>query len=235
MSHDKQPSPLLLIPFDKASIREAERFLREVESRRKLWRNDMAKQKEREICEASRRLLQRIDKAFDGVTCYREVRVLLGGEAEDDYMSPDAQALLAPLEERDDWRDIPDDLLLACECALSYVGPHAYRFLIPAFMSAQLRHVPFDTFYAGSGMKDLTVRRAQSMELNEEQRSCISDYLSMEVILDPWPDARFFTPWEADDYKENYAQTMKPYHYGEMLLRQFCEREGIEMPRLTDS
>ena len=217
----------LLSNFEKCYVREAQEFLEELGKRCKMWQRSLTKTELGPIAPEAERLIERIDRAFDEVTCYREVRVLLGGEAEDDYMSPVAQALLAPLEERENWHDIPDDLLLACQCSLSYVGPYAFRFLIPAFMSAALRGVPFDTFYPGSEMKDMVVRRAQCYDLNEAQRTCISDYLSLEVLLDPWPDNRFFMPWEEEEYRVRYADSMSPRQYGEVLIRQFCEREGI--------
>lgn len=217
----------LLSNFGKCYVREAQEFLEELEKRRKTIQRRLTKTKLEPIAPEAERLIERIDRAFAEVTCYREVRVLLGGEAEDDYMSPVAQALLAPLEERENWHDIPDDLLLACQCCLSYVGPHAFRFLIPAYMSAALRGVPFDTFYPGNSMKDMVVRRGQCIVLNEAQRTCISDYLCLEVLFELWPDSRFFMPWEEEEYRAHYAASMSPRQYGEMLIRQFCEREGI--------
>ncbi len=116
----------LLECFSPDALAEAEEFLARIDERRQAYEPDSV-----ELSPLRQSLIARIKAAFSGVTCYREPRMLLGGEAEDDYLSPDAQALLTPLEERDDWEDIPDDLLHACSCALSYVGPHAYRFLIP--------------------------------------------------------------------------------------------------------
>lgn len=227
MSDTRMQIHPLLGNFDRDSVREAQRFLDAVAKRRKSRAHQLSGVELGPLAPEAQRLIERIDEAFDGVTCYREVRVMLGGEAEDEYMSPAAQALLAPLEERENWRDIPDDMLLTCQCCLSYVGPHAFRFLIPAFMSAALRGVPFDTFYAGSYMKDMVVRRAQCYELNEAQRTCISDYLCLEVLLLSWDDNRSFMPWEEEEYRTHYADSMSPRQYGEMLLKQFCEREGI--------
>lgn len=206
-------------------MRETESFLRQIEARRRMWRREMAKHAPPPPSAEALRLIERIEKAYAGVTCYRELRLLLGGEAEDEYLSSSTQALLAPLEEREDWHAIPADLLLACQCSLSYIGPHAFRFLIPAFMCAQLRNIPFDTFYPGMSLKDQTIRRAQTYELNEAQRACISDYLCLEVLLECETEARYFMPWEADDYLANYASRMSPREYGNMLIRRFRERE----------
>lgn len=127
--------------------READDFLRLIEE----WRRSYASRRSQDAATLSplaERLVERINAAFAGVSCHGEPRVLLGGEAADEYLSAEAEALLAPLEERDHWQRIPDDLLAACSDAPYYVGPEAYRFLLPRFMIGALHGVV--PFYPGA-------------------------------------------------------------------------------------
>lgn len=71
--------------FSPEAVEEVEEFLR----RQTAWRASY-KPEPIEMTPLRAELAERIRCAFAGVTCYREVRVLLGGEAEDDYMSPQA-------------------------------------------------------------------------------------------------------------------------------------------------
>lgn len=210
--------------FSPDAVAEAQRFWKSIESRRRAFSPDSA-----ELSPLKRRLIDRIKTAFSGVSCYRELRVLLGGEAEDDYLSPEAQALLVPLEERSDWQNIPDDLLFACSCALSYVGPHAYRFLIPRFLVGALQGVV--EIYPGSGPSadpEISTRN-QMLYLDEAQRNCLSDYLNLVSVEEEESECRRggYLPWEHDEYRELYATEMDYRDYGRMLIRRYREREGI--------
>ena len=66
--------------IDTGAIAEAQEFLRVIEARRRSFSPDCA-----ELTPRRQQLIHRIRKAFAGVSCHREVRVLLGAEAEDDY------------------------------------------------------------------------------------------------------------------------------------------------------
>ena len=207
--------------FSPEAVEEVEEFLR----RQAAWRASY-KPEPIEMTPLRAELTERIRCAFAGVTCYREVRVLLGGEAEDDYMSPQAQALLAPLEERDDWQRIPDDLLVFCSCALSYVGPHAYRFLLPRFMIGDLQGLV--EIYPGSGPSNdpEIYTRHQMLYLTEDQRICLEDFLNIACVEDN--DARDrFLPWEHDEYRARYADRMDYTEYGELLLQRFREKMNL--------
>ena len=185
--------------FCQSAVEEAEEFLRSQAEWRATYKPEPV-----EMTPLREELVERIRRAFAGVTCYREVRVLLGGEAEDDYMSPQAQALLAPLEERDDWQRIPDDLLVSCSSALSYVGPHAYKFLLPRFMIADLQGLL--EIYPGSG------------------RICLEDFLNVQCVEDDDTSRDTFLPWEHDEYRTHYADRMDYTEYGELLLQRFREK-----------
>ena len=205
--------------FPRYAVKEAADFLWNIEKIRRNY-----KEVEYELSPVEKDLEQRIIKAFEGVTCHLEVRVLLGGEAEDEYMSPDGQALLSPLEERDDWQAIPDDLLCACDCALSYAGPHAYRFLIPRFMIGALHCVVqiFPGLEPDSEFELYT--RGRMMYLTPEQQSCLTDFLNAEAFEENNQSRNAFLPWELDEYRATYAAEMSYLDYGKLLMRRFREK-----------
>lgn len=204
-----------------ATIAEVQAFLRGIESRRRSFTADNTP-----LSPLRRRLIERIRRAFAGVTCHREVRVLLGAEAEDEYYSADAQSVLGLMEERDNWEAIPDDLLSACSCALSYVGPHAYRFLLPRFLIGALQGVV--EIYPGSSPSNApeVFTRYQTAYLDEAQRNCLSDYLSLESVEEERCGRNQFLPWEHDEYRTDYAASMDYIGYGKLLIRRFLDREN---------
>lgn len=206
--------------------READDFLRLIEE----WRRSYASRRSQDAAMLSplaERLEERINAAFAGVSCHGEPRVLLGGEAADEYLSAEAEALLAPLEERDHWQRIPDDLLAACSDAPYHVGPEAYRFLLPRFMIGALHGVV--PFYPGDspGSPFIPWMREICAELDEAQRACLSDLLNLEASEMAYPWRERFLPWELDEYDADYAASLSLGEYGELLLRRFREREGI--------
>ncbi|MBR5887690.1 MAG: hypothetical protein IKZ07_05715 [Akkermansia sp.] len=229
MSKKKQSSRQLSLLglFDKSYVAEAEEFLQELEARQRRVESALAEESAERAAHfptpAGQRLIERIEQAFDNVTSYRDVRGLLGGEAEDEYMSPNAQALLAPLEERDDWRRIPDSLLMACNCSLTYMAAGAYRFYLPAFICAALRGVNLLLFL---GTEPPTARsddflRGKCVEFTAAQQACLSDYLNYESQHSG--ERERYWPWELDDYATNYAANMSLYDYGCMLVQRYCE------------
>lgn len=206
--------------FDKATRHAAAKFLHTIEVRRKCYKPD-----DTELSPERLRLERQIIEAFADVTCYREVRVLLGGEAEDEYWSADVQALLSPLEERENWQDIPDDLLFACSCSLTYAGPHAFRFLMPRFMIGALHGVV--EIYPGEkpGSRFIDLERTRCRELNEAQQACITNYLNLMTVEDECSQRNYFMPWELDEYAADYASTLSYAEYGQLLIRRFLGRE----------
>ncbi len=211
----------MLEVFSRSAVEATEEFLRHQAE----WRASYTPEPI-EMTPLRAELAERIRHVFAGVTCYREVRVLLGGEAEDDYMSPQAQALLAPLEERDDWQRIPDDLLVSCSCALSYVGPHAYRFLLPRFMIADLQGLVEIYPGSGPGNDPEIYKRNQMLYLTEEQRICLEDFLNIQCVEDN--EARdSFLPWEHDEYRAHYADRMDYTEYGKLLLQRFRKKMSL--------
>lgn len=201
---------------------EAAAFLAEVESRRRALHPTRD-----ELTPLKARLAEQIEKAFSGVTCHHEARLLLGGEAEDDYVSKEAQAVLARHEERDDWHAIPDDLLASCSFALCYVGPGAYRFLIPRFMLGALHGVVEVYFGEKPNGKFVSHMREQMQLLTPEQQQCLSDFLNLDRVDEEEQTCfgrNVFLPWELDEYDARFADKMSHREYGAMLVKLYFDK-----------
>lgn len=201
---------------------EAAAFLAQVESRRRAFQPTRA-----ELTPLKTRLVEQIEKAFAGVSCHHESRLLLGGEAEDDYVSKEAQAVLTRYEERDDWHAIPDDLLASCSFALCYVGPEAYRFLIPRFMLGALHGVVEVYFGEKPNSKFVSHMRERMLLLTPEQQQCLSDFLNLDCVDEEEQTCfgrNVFLPWELDEYDARFADEMSHREYGTMLVKRYFEK-----------
>lgn len=180
------------------------------------------------------KLVEQIEHAFAGAQCLNAPYVLLCGEAMDDYLSEEVLNELAAREERHDWHSIPDDMLHACSIALCFVGPEAYRFLIPRFMIGALHYVV--EIYPGISKKDRVglvdyVRRQQSL-LNDAQRQCLSDFLSLQSVDEETGEyygRNQFLPSELDEYRTHYdEQQVTHREFGAMLIHRYAERVGLK-------
>lgn len=206
------------------ALAEAASFLSKIDSRRRAYRPDPMK-----LTPLQQRLVTEIEKAFAGVHCRQEARVLLAGEAEDDYVSKAAQAVLAPHEEREDWHAISNDLLFACSYALIYTGPEAYRFLVPRFMLGALHGVI--EMYPGCKANDKFVprMREQMQLLSPSQQQCLSDFLNLNRVDEDEQTCfgrNVFLPWELDEYAAHYADKLSYREYGAMLVKRYYEQAG---------
>ncbi len=209
----------------REALAEAAAFLAKIESRRRAYQPDSTA-----LTPLQQRLAREIEAAFADVPSPREERVLLAAEAEDDYVSRDAQAVLARYEEREDWHAIPDDLLFACSCSLVYAGPEAYRFLVPRFMLGALHGVV--EMYPGCKPNDAFIphMREQMKFLSPAQQQCLSDFLNFDRV-DEEEQTCFgrntFLPWELDEYEAHYAGKLSYREYGAMLVKVYGERVGL--------
>lgn len=208
--------------FSPSARAAAEEFMQKIESLRRCYKPDAV-----ELTERQERLIEQIQNAFAGVTCHGEARVLLAGEAEDEYLSEEVQTVLATREERDDWSTIPDDLLFACSTSLCYAGPEAYRFLIPRFLIGAMHGVV--EVYPGTslGSRHLDYDRRQMSLLNGLQRQCLEDFLNLDALFWENTGRSQFLPWEIDEFNSYPPGEMTRQAYGAMLLQRFREREGM--------
>lgn len=161
-------------------------------------------------------LLGRIRKAFAGVRCLGEKVVLLGGEALDDYASPGLIEILAQREERLHWEALTDAQLEACQCCLAYVGPEAYRFLLPAYMIFSLRYPEWEASVGVTPDTDEVLREYcfQRFALfTPEQQAVTSDFLNelrvrdLKFIREETYCFMSFAPWEWLEWRERCPQT----------------------------
>ena len=208
------------------ALAAAAEFLHRVERSRKKYKPDLMP-----LTPLQERLVEQIEEAFAGVQCLNEPYVLICGEAMDDYLSKEVLDVLAAREERNDWHAIPDDLLFACSISLCFVGPEAYRFLIPRFMMGALRGVV--EIYPGLSPKselEEHIRQKKSL-LNEAQQQCLSDFLSLQSVDEETGEfygRNQFLPWELDEYRAHYADKLLPREYGAMLMQRYAERVGLK-------
>lgn len=210
------------------ALAAAAEFLHHVECSRKNYKPDMTP-----LTPLQEKLVEQIEQAFAGVQCLNEPCVLLCGEAMDDYLSQEVLEVLATREERNDWHAIPDDLLFACSISLCFVGPEAYRFLIPRFMIGALLGVV--EIYPGISYKNKNrleeYERQQQSLLNDAQQRCLSDFLSLQSVDEETGEyygRNQFLPWELDEYRTRYADKLTPREYGALLMKCYAERAGLK-------
>lgn len=182
-------------------------------------------------------VLSYIKKAFHGVQCVNERNVLLCCEALDDYAPDDLLEQIGVLEERTDWQRLSANLLNECDCALSYAGPEAFRFLIPAFMCAYIQYdispdIPLKLSifeHDNDEVKDYF--RYQCSLLNQNQQSAISLFMAQMRIEeedvneeeddnDKWSDSYGLLPWEWDEY-HHYYRYLSTIQYKKLLNERY--------------
>ena len=84
-------------------------------------------------------LIAEITSAFDGVV--REDGITLHQAiAIDDWRTPEEQLAARQLDTEQRWQDVPDDVIVACESALSFLDAKGFRYYLPAFMVCGLRN-----------------------------------------------------------------------------------------------
>lgn len=191
-----------------------------------------------ELCPRQAALVERICTAFAGVGVGADTPLYLSGAAEDDYLPESYQAFLRMHEERQDWQRIPADVLFCLHDCFSYLEPEGVRFLLPAYMVADLRHptahwssdygLQFALFSSWPGTR-LNV-------LNDAQRACVTDYVNEKRLEEapewgdvPFHDWRTLLPWE-DDALRATEPGKYPYRYAEEQLLNYCQRNDIDLP-----
>ena len=83
-------------------------------------------------------LLEQIDSAFDGVILEDGIG-LMTTELIDMYAPRETCDAIGPCEERTDWRRITPSMIRACRDALVFTDPKGSRFLLPAWLTLDLR------------------------------------------------------------------------------------------------
>ncbi|HYE75539.1 MAG TPA: DUF6714 family protein [Blastocatellia bacterium] len=84
-------------------------------------------------------LIAEIIAVFDGVS--REDGITLHEAAAiDDRLSDEEQLAARRLDTEQRWQDVPDDDILACPSALSFLDVKGFRYYLPAFMIYDLKN-----------------------------------------------------------------------------------------------
>ncbi|WP_052754494.1 DUF6714 family protein [Calothrix sp. 336/3] len=84
-------------------------------------------------------LIAEITEAFDGVS-RKDGTTLHEAIAMDAWESVEKQRAARCLDLETRWQDVPDDDIIACCSALSFLNEKGFRYYIPAFIICGLRH-----------------------------------------------------------------------------------------------
>jgi hypothetical protein len=84
-------------------------------------------------------LIAEITAAFDGVA-RQDGTTLHEAIAIDDYKSSEEQRAARECDTERRWQDVPDNDIVACESALSFLCEKGFRYYIPAFMICSLKY-----------------------------------------------------------------------------------------------
>lgn len=125
--------------------------------------------------EAANGLREKIERAFADVTLGDGVG-LMEGEGLDDYADTDVLAQLHAQDERTDWHRLTSDDLHSHQSSISFTDAEGMRFLLPAWMLAELR----DEGIAGliwSLCRIAPHNEHKFSLLSREQRSVVRDFL----------------------------------------------------------
>jgi len=132
------------------------------------------------------RVASLIRDAFHGVTLGNGVGIW-EGRALDDYADGHGIAAARQRDERMDWSAITIDDLSECESSLSFADAEGVRFLLPAFLLAQLE----DSLPAGVTF-DLTRRHRPEEHfatLSPAQRTAVREFL---LVLRDEPNYAYY-------------------------------------------
>ncbi len=158
----------------------------------------------RPLTHAEHELLLDIERAFADVHDEGAYRLLLTGEAEDEYMDEQIQRFLSEHELRGEWRDIPLEWISACECSLSYVDAVGYRFLLPAFLRADFIvdfSIDMSIKLAASSEKiGLDYQLERSRLLTEQQREAVERFMHHRRRDPDYCCEDYLLAWEMSDY-----------------------------------
>lgn len=84
-------------------------------------------------------LIAEIAAAFDGIPL-EDGTTLHQAIAIDDWKTPEEQFAARRLDTEPRWQDVPDDAIIACQSALSFLDAKGFRYYLPAFMVCGLRN-----------------------------------------------------------------------------------------------
>ncbi len=140
-------------------------------------------------------VLKLIHLAFDGVTLEDGIG-LIQGDYEDCGVSDEVSAALAAHDERYDWTKLTPEALSFCHTALSFTDTKGYRFLLPAFMCADLHNYLYNDLFLSCAEDWAEHYMTRAALLNEDQRRAVEAYEAFRMARDgedATPDKKL--PW----------------------------------------
>ena len=158
----------------------------------------------------------------------------MSGFAEDDYCEKDIINAFMQREQRTYWTAITPDWLFGLNECLCYVSPEGFRFLLPAYMLADLQYsypdwVGLDFhFFSASNVE------GKFSLFTPAQRDCVTDYVNekrleelREEIRDDWSLGtwKHLLPWE----KAALPPDADEKRAAEEILCAYMDKHGIEL------
>ncbi len=143
-------------------------------------------------------VIEQIHRAFDGVRLEDGIG-LMQGDYEDCGASAEVAAVLAEHDERQDWTLLTPEALNFCHAALSFTDAKGYRFLLPAFMCADLNNNLYNDLFLACTEDWAEHYMIRAHLLNEEQRRAVEAYEAFRQARDgeaPYPDRKLPWLWE---------------------------------------
>lgn len=142
------------------------------------------------MTEQEQRLVRQIKDAFAGVILGKGIG-LWEGNAIDDYADDAARSECRQKDERENWSAISVDDLNFCHCCLSYLDAEGMRFLLPAYLVADLeRTLTTVDILFHLGYQTDSMKRCFEI-LSPAQRAVIREHL---LLRQANPDYEFHFP-----------------------------------------
>lgn len=186
----------------------------------------------RELPPTQQELAERIRKAFDGVTCGDSFGYM-SGFAEDDYCEKDIIQAFMQREQRTYWPAITPDWLFGLDDCLCYVEPEGFRFLLPAYMLADMQY-EFNWNGLDSQLFRVSDRERNFSLFTPAQRDCVTDYVNEKRLEEQREEIRddgsrsvwkHLLPWE----KAALPPDTDEKRAAEEILCAYMDKHGIEL------
>lgn len=185
------------------------------------------KEHERELTPTQLELAERIRTAFAGITCGESLGYM-SGEAADGPCTEEYLRVFMQREVRRDWTAITPDGLYCCKCCLTYVDPVGFRFLLPAYMPADMQYP--SGAWLGLDTRLLLAPEEQFSLFTPARRECVSDYVNEQRLAELREYNEFnlwdkLLPWE----KAALPPGADKHHAAAEIARAYAAKHGITL------
>lgn len=123
------------------------------------------------------RLIQRIERAFDGVPRPQITKSVARGFDDEWFLSDERGHELQALDPEQRWQDVTEDDVKSFQEYFTFADAEGWRFYLPAHMVYYLRGFPN---YAWDAVYWALSSPGQNLELlDAEQRGCVEEFLQL--------------------------------------------------------